>query len=323
MNPWLTFLKAQGVPDHPSKPLSLSDSPYLMPMLEHQMLAVKGPDAAKFLQGQCTCDIRELEQQKILLGAHCNRQGRMISSFMVTNLSDQSIGLRLRQDIGESTLNSLKRYIVFSKASIELSPMVGFAILNFGKGTLPFDITPSVGQFLLSSGTLVAHHNSGLIEIWTNTDQAQAWWSVLAPQCQLMPPSIIDQHLIEVGVAEVQAATQEQFLPQDFNYQAIQAVNFKKGCYTGQEIVARMQYRGQLKKHCYRLTTNNPNSKPPLGTALFIEQAPDKKVAEVVASTYGQILVVSTEEIASSGLSLIDPQSQTNFSWAKLPYAIP
>lgn len=327
MNEWHAFLTKQGAIWQGERLEAFanptqSKSRLLIPMVEHQLLQIKGADAAKFLQGQCTCDVRDLEQDKVLIGAHCNRQGRMLSSFTVTGLADQSIGLRLRRSIAQSTLTALARYIVFSKASIEVSRWVGLAIVNAQAEAFPLSIPP-MGHFAMIDEMAVLHHRSGLIEIWTDMDRAQRLWQSLASSHSPAPPSALDEHFIENGLVEVQAQTQEQYIPQHFNYQAIGAISFKKGCYTGQEIVARMQYRSQLKKHCYRLTSSDPEKSVELGTALCLPNDIDKKVAEVVASAAGQILAVTTEDIQATQGMLVEPSSQTNFSWSELPYAIP
>jgi tRNA-modifying protein YgfZ len=323
MNAWREFLSEQFPNEQGAvgRSDSQESAPKLIAMTEHQLLQAQGPDAAKFLQGQCTCDIRELEQQKVLLGAQCNRQGRMLASFAVANLGEQSIGLRLRGDIAAATLTELSRYIVFSKAKLAASSWVGIALLNAKAETLPIEL-PQPGQSISSVDSLVLHHADGLLEIWAPIDRAIALWTELTKHYQPAPPSQLDGYFVRQGIAEVQAATREKYLPQDFNYQAIQAVNFKKGCYTGQEIVARMQYRGQLKKHIYRLVAKTPLNLS-LGTMLFAGNAAEKPVAEVVASAPGEVLVITTEVVATSSSPLYEPVTQTNFEWAKLPYAIP
>lgn len=328
MNEWHVFLTAQGARWGDEQLLAFAHSKpessrKLIPMVEHQMLQAKGADAEKFLQGQSTCDIRELQQSRVLLGAHCNRQGRMLSSYTLTGLPEQAIGLRLRSNIADSTLAAMQRYIVFSKASLEASSLIGLAILGAQEEDLPYDTLPPPGQFAISDAGALMHHHSGLIEIWTDLAQAQTLWQSLTAQYEPAPPSILDQHLITHGIAEVQAQTQERYIPQHFNFQAIGAISFKKGCYTGQEIIARMQYRSQLKKHCYRLISDRSDVQVEIGTELFSPDNLDKKVGEVVASAAGEILAVTTEDVVSANRELIEPKSRINYSWSSLPYAIP
>lgn len=328
MNDWHAFLTRHGAQWSGDRLVAFADEPQfstraMIPMTEHQLLQVQGPDAVKFLQGQCTCDINELEQHRILLGAHCNRQGRMMSSFTLAELTEQAVGLRLRGDIASSTLATMSRYIVFSKATMAPAEHVGLALLGFEADDLPFAQVPPPGEFRPVDGGALLHHTSGLLELWVTPDRALDLWPLLVKQFQPAPPYRLDQHFIEAGIAEVQAATQEEYLPQQFNYQAIGAVNFKKGCYTGQEIVARMQYRGQLKKRCYRLISEDKVSLAALGGALMDTSAEERKVATIVAAAPGQVLAVANDDAASTDAPLLEPSTGTKFTWANLPYAIP
>lgn len=327
MNDWQTFLTQQGAVWSNGKLLSFAGEPEptsraMIPMVEHAFLLVQGPDAATFLQGQCTCDVKELEQHRVLLGAHCNRQGRMISSFIMATVAEQAIGLRVRADICVNTLAAMSRYIVFSKATMAQAEHVGIALLGADANNLPFADIPPPGQSAAIEGGTILQHASGMVELWLATDTARRLWPQLAEQFHPAAPQKLDQHFIEQGLAELQAATAEEYLPQHLNYQCIGAVSFKKGCYTGQEIVARMQYRGQLKKHCYHLTGDQAGVVP-LGSTLVAATAPDKGVATVVAASPGHLLVVAAEETRSANAPLMEPNSGTKFTWADLPYAIP
>lgn len=328
MNDWHAFLTQQGATWQGERLAAFPDpqrrTPHLLiPMVEHQWLQAKGPDASKFLQGQCTCDLNDMAQQKLLMGAHCNRQGRMLSSFTLSMLPEQAIGLRLRRDITQNTLTAMERYIVFSKATLTQANLIGLAIVGAPAHALPLTDIPETGHFAVTEAAVLLHHLSGLLEIWVEPAQAQGMWQLLAPLCQPTAPAALDQHFVQNGIAEVQAPTQEVYIPQHFNYQSINAISFKKGCYTGQEIVARMQYRSQLKKHCYRMTSSDSALQLALGTVLYDPRNLEKKAGEVVASAPGEILVVSTEDTAAATDGLIEPISQTKFAWAELPYAIP
>lgn len=327
MNEWHDFLIQQGAQWQGERLIAFAspqqdEAPRtLIPMVEHQWLQAKGVDATKFLQGQCTCDVTEVEQNKLVLGAHCNRQGRMLSSFTLTMLPEQAIGLRLRCNIAQATLAAMQRYIVFSKATLTEADLVGLAVIG-DLPNLPLPGIPSPGLFAMTDEALLLHHSSGLLEVWVEPAKAQAMWQRLAPHCQPAAPGVLDQHFIQNGIAEVQAPTQETYIPQHFNYQLINAINFKKGCYTGQEIVARLQYRSQLKKHCYRLTSADHSIELEVGTALYGADSPEKKTAEVVASAPGEVLAVCSEEVAAANAYLLGSDSQTKFTWAELPYAI-
>lgn len=328
MNQWHAFLTKQGAQWQEDHLISFAQQSRvkthtrLVPMLEHQMLEVTGVDAGKFLQGQVTCDIKRLASGEVILGAHCNRQGRMLSSFITTQLDDQKIGLRMHQSVAQETLVELKKYVVFSKAELMLGNQVGLALINAGECELPFPLPPA-GQSIIHENIHVLHHSNGLIELWLTTAQAIEIWPELDKISQIAEPIHLTQFLVSAGHAEVQQATSARYIPQHFNYQIIDGISFKKGCYTGQEIVARMQYRSQLKKHCYRMKCSDETFYAELGTELFNQAHPNKKVAEVIFSAPGQILVVCDEDAYTETESLNLADSAINFTWAELPYAIP
>lgn len=331
MQHWLDFLSQQGAP-WPARTLEHPDG-HLIPMTEFKLITVTGPDAASFLQGQCTCDMRRLEQQEVLLGAHCNPKGRMLSSFAVARTAPDSITLRVRADLADACLAYFKKYLVFAKASIAFDTRVALALLRKealpGSNTETLDELPPPGRFstLTQWEATVLHHNDGLVELWLAPEHAQALWPQLVPSYSPSSIETLELHWVRQGLAHVQAATQEAFIPQMFNYQVLGGISFKKGCYTGQEIVARMQYRGQLKKHAYRAVAQVP-AKIPVGAALASEQTPDKTAATVVASASTpegcEVLVVAAEDLLEQGhLLLKQGETQINLAWAPLPYAIP
>lgn len=319
MNEWLEFVST-----HP--PTNVNASLAMAAMPEHRLLHVTGRDGLTFLQGQLTCDLRRLDQQEVLLGAHCNAKGRMISSAVLARTDDATIGLRLRANIAEPALAALKKYIVFSKAAIAAADLAAIALL--GDAATAQQILgdlPERGRSAVRDGLTLLHHPSGLLEIWTAPVRAMALWQQLSPLTTLADIDDLNRHWVEHGIAEVQAATAEEFIPQMLNYHLVDGVSFKKGCYTGQEIVARMQYRGQLKKHTYRIIGAAPEG-PQVGEELTDASDPQKAVARVVASANGAAgwtgLVVTASEIYASETTLMANSSGAKFGWVALPYAI-
>lgn len=325
MNEWLEFVSAHP-PANPNAALAMTA------MAEHRLLQVTGRDAQKFLQGQLSCDLRRLEQQDVLFGAHCNPKGRMISSATIAQTGETSIGLRVRANIAEPALAALHKYIVFSKAAITPATRVTIALL--GDLTLLDDDRaaahslgdlPAPGKFMARDDLTLVHHASGLLEVWAEPVRAQELWQQLSPLTAAASPNALNRHWVEQGIAEVQAATAETFIPQMLNYHLIDGVSFKKGCYTGQEIVARMQYRGQLKKHTYRIS-GEVSEGPQVGEDLVCASNPEKVAATVVASAADAVgwtgLVVATGDIRDSEAELVSRDSGAKFRWDALPYAI-
>jgi len=327
MNEWLEFLSNQSL----SYTVGSSETA-VVPMPEHRLLEISGKDAATFLQGQLTCDIRRLDNQDALLGAHCNPKGRVISSFWIAKTQGDAIALRCHASIAEKALATLKKYIVFSKAQLVPSNKIALAILGWKPGQFPaLGNIPERGKFSIHNELTVIHHSAGELEVWVAPEQAVSLWQSLAAEAKPASQQLLSRHWVTNGIAEVQAVTSEEFIPQMLNYHLIDGISFKKGCYTGQEIVARMQYRGQLKKHTYQISGDGTVT-PAIGTSLALPSAPDKDVAIVVASTSNAVsekeepwlgLIVCTNEARETADWLIDKNSGAKFSWTPLPYAIP
>ncbi len=223
------------------------DSPQICALNDAGLLQVAGKDAVKFLQGYTTCNLDDLTATGLALtGASCNIQGRMITSFHILPRQDALL-LRMHRPLVATTIDFLSQYIVFSKASLT-----------------------DMSDALHCYGVLGCEHNpTNTYEldgasVTLNLGDRQELW-VPGRQATNAPESAWALADIEAGIAWVQAATSGKFLPQMFHYDQTGGIDFNKGCYLGQEVVARMQYRGELKRRLYRLTSQ---SSRPVGCAL-------------------------------------------------------
>jgi folate-binding protein YgfZ len=209
------------------------------PLTDFGFLKVSGKDAVSFLQGYTTCDLHALDEDTVQMGAVCNIQGRMLTSFLV--ISDgQDLILRMSRDLIAATIEFLSKYIVFSKA--ELSD-ISEQRYCFG---LPEASQQPAGNLTRQDASFIVHLGNRS-ELWL-------------PAAEALPDATASMESwrnaeFEAGVVWVSNATTEKFLPQMFNYHMLDAIDFEKGCYLGQEIVARMQYRGELKRKLHRLTS--------------------------------------------------------------------
>ena len=331
MTAWTDFLTQQGaqwqgdtlvsfIAPEPSQPRGY----LLVPLLDHAVVSIQGPDTLKFLQGQLTCDLSQLTEGQHLLGAHCNAKGRMISSFQLAELSGKhQVGMRLRANLAQTALDALNKYMVFSKADGAHSGRLGLALIpTTGQGQpvkLP-EATPDSGKFAVHTAYTHLHHSAGTHEFWAEPDQAQALWLSLAPLAQPAPPQAWDSYWLEQGQAEVSAATSEAFIPQMLNYDLLGGVNFKKGCYTGQEIIARLHYRGESKKRTY-LATHNQGDNLAIGTEITDGTKP---IGTICATARHKVLISANRQSyeAQSAIHPID-QPQLKLAWAEGAYAIP
>ena len=284
----------------------MADSAFFCTLSHEGVLAVRGSDASKFLQGQLTCNLNYLSDTQASLGARCTQKGRMQSSFRIL-LQGDGVLMAMASELLEPQLADLKKYAVFSKSKLtdESAAWVRFgidhgdaALTNLGL-ELPAD-TDSVAR---NDGLIAVRVSPDRAELWVTADQADAIKSRLSA---LLTEGALNEWLlgqIRAGIGQVMPSTRELFIPQMLNLQAIGGVSFKKGCYTGQEIVARMQYLGKLKRRLYRLKLDASDLPEP-GTQLF-SPTHGSSIGEVVLAAHtGQdieLLAVLQAEAAESG----------------------
>ncbi|WNO08028.1 folate-binding protein [Teredinibacter sp. KSP-S5-2] len=288
------------------------------PLIDYSLITVKGPDAEKFLQGQCTCDFTLLHSFSAILGAHCTAKGRMIASFVAAQMGENAIGLRVHNSVCPQLLASLKKYAVFSKVEILQSDQ--FALLGIIQAESAKDTILNIN---LKHSVHLNENN--IQEMWVAKDTLKEHWKDLQNTFSVVEQSRWQLENIRRGLGEVRIETLEFLLPQEINFQLVHGVSFKKGCYTGQEIVARMHYKGQLKKHMYRAeceTDSPPASGNPIyvddqetkcGTVIFSSKVNDKKC---------ELLVLASDTCRENDSVTLGDESRSIIQWLPLPYAI-
>jgi folate-binding protein YgfZ len=210
--------------------------------LEHfGFLKISGVDAVNFLQGYTTCDLAALNDDSAQLGAVCNIQGRMLASFIVIR-QGQDLVLRMHKSLVPKTIAFLTKYIVFSKA--ELAD-ISENLYCYGAPNAKSAASESPYPTMTDNGTITINLGNRE-ERWTAADKT------------IVTNGVIERWTdaeLDAGIAWVDENSCEAYLPQTLNYHQLGGISFTKGCYLGQEIVARMQYRGKLKKSLHRIET--------------------------------------------------------------------
>lgn len=210
------------------------------------VIRAQGEDAASFLHGQLTQDFVLLKPGQARLAAFCSAKGRMQASFLGVLLAPQDIALVVSRDLLAPTLKRLSMFVLRAKVKMSdateaftLRGLAGRAAISMS-GQVPAPWTDDVQG---------DQHRVGL---YPADGVARALW--LAPVGTPEPAGpALDSALwqwseVRSGVATVSAPVLEAFVPQMLNYESVGGVNFKKGCYPGQEVVARSQFRGTLKR---------------------------------------------------------------------------
>ncbi|MBV7547861.1 folate-binding protein YgfZ [Pseudomonas sp. PDM26] len=305
----------------------MADSAFFCTLSHEGVLAVRGADASKFLQGQLTCNLNYLSESRASLGARCTQKGRMQSSFRIL-LEGDGVVLAMATALLEPQLADLKKYAVFSKSKLtdESAAWVRFGVDHGDAAlvSLGLDLPAETDSVVRNDGLIAIRVSPQRAELWASAGQADA---VKGKLSVVLSEGDLNQWLlgqVRAGIGQVMPDTRELFIPQMLNLQAVGGVSFKKGCYTGQEIVARMQYLGKLKRRLYRLQLT-VSELPEPGTALF-SPTHGSSIGEVVlAARAGQnieLLAVLQAEAADSGDIHLGELEGPSLQLLDLPYEL-
>jgi hypothetical protein len=205
------------------------------------LLKVAGPDAKKLLQGQLTCNMEEMTPSHLQLAAHCNPQGRIISLFYIFYFQE-AYYLYMPLSMISLALNALKKYAVFFKA--QLSDASDQMISIGYKGNAAIENAENTRSFKVNDRYFVFGQCSAIAALWSKLAETAIYTTIESWQ-----------HLDFIAnIPSIYPETSEKFLPHELGLPHLQAISFNKGCYTGQEIIARMEYRGRAKNHLYYST---------------------------------------------------------------------
>lgn len=270
---------------------SSSDLPLTLISLEDwSLIAVVGEDDRKYLQGQLTADVFALAPQKHELSAHCDAKGKTWSALRLFHYGE-TLSYIQRASVCERQVAELKKYAVFSKVSIEQRndvQLLGIAgrgarealsalyptlpdaqssTISFGDAALLYLPTPSERFLIVAPQQEADRLYSALLGKTALNDSRQ--WLALD---------------IEAGLPAIDGPTSDEFLPQAVNLQALDAISFTKGCYAGQEMVARAKYRGANKRAMYWLE-GKALSQPAVGDELELQLGENwRRTGTVLAS---------------------------------------
>jgi len=234
----------------PSAPLQgVSPLPHL------GVIRAVGADAANFLHNQLTNDVLLMKPEQCRLAAFCNAKGRMQASFVVYKRSAEDVLLIGRQDLMAQTIKRLSMFVL--RAKVKLTD----ATQEFQLLGLAADAVAQALGSAASTNTLttpwqrLSADGADVLTLYPALGQPRALWiaphDVAVPAAPALSAALWQVGEVMSGIAWVEQATFEAFVPQMLNYESVDGVNFKKGCYPGQEVVARSQFRGTLKRRAF------------------------------------------------------------------------
>lgn len=213
------------------------------------VLQANGPDTASFLHGQLSQDIQHLDATQARLAAYCSAKGRMLASAIALRPDADTVWLLCDASVLPPLLKRLSMFVLRAKAQLT-DATADFALYGVaGEAIHSAAFGAQTAWFKTDIGSATVVH------LYPADGQPRALW--VAPASDAAPAGpALDANLwlwseVRSGVATLTTPVVEAFVPQMLNYESVGGVNFKKGCYPGQEVVARSQFRGTLKRRAY------------------------------------------------------------------------
>ena len=343
-NEWETRLRAAGAVmaageimhfGNPQRETRAADGGDVVADISHlTLLRVHGVEAEGFLQGQLSNDIRLVTDSRTQLSAYCNPKGRMLAIFRIFKRDDAYL-LQLPAALAETTLKRLSMFILRAKVTLTAADpalvSLGIAGPNAALrlqelwGSVPVQVDDC-----RSDATLTAMRLPGVtprFQLVGPVATIGPLWDRLKSAAMPVGPRVWRWLDIQAGVPSILPGTVEEFVPQMTNLDLVDGVNFKKGCYPGQEIVARMHYLGRLKQRMVgaRVASDTP---PLPGTPVFAPDFPGQSAGMVVDAQAGpsggyDLLVVAQLSSIAQGDIHLERQDGPALTLKDLPYPLP
>jgi folate-binding protein YgfZ len=330
MQSWITFLELQGARDidpltqaignfgaHNALDGAQPVTNFMTPLAAFGIIAATGDDAATFLHNQLTNDVEKLDAAHARLAGYCTPKGRLMATFLLWKSAD-AVLLQLPRQLQPAIQKRLQMFVMRSKVKLadRADDLVQIGLAGPAATTVLAAWFPALpdtpyAKVDAEAGTLIRLADTGDIGdpaaagvaryVWiTDPQTAQSAWPRLAEVLRPAGSAAWQLGEIRAAIPLVTAATQEQFVPQMINFEAVGGVNFQKGCYPGQEIVARSQYLGKLKRRMMPATVMASDVVP--GTEVFSSADPEQACGMIVnaaAMTSGAVACLVEIKLAA------------------------
>lgn len=284
------------------------------------ILKASGSDAASFLQGQLSSDIIHMPEHLVRLAAYCSAQGKMLASFFVCKTDANTYYLIGSADLLPATLKRLNMFVL--RAKVEITD-VSASLPAYG---LTYD--ESLGIPALPPENAMLEKNHLHIELTSVGNSKRRMIialdnSPLPQQLQLpeLPQTTWQWLNVQSGVALVNDALRDRFIPQMFNYESVGGIDFKKGCYPGQEVISRSQFRGTLKRKLFLLHSDQALQ---INDPISVANTPEEVCGEIVLAApapqggYAALAVLRTDSTTQTLANALG----AHLSVMPLPYPI-
>jgi tRNA-modifying protein YgfZ len=329
---WLTAEHYAGLSTQPKQA-------FIAPLPAFDTLIVSGADKIKYMQSQTTCDLDALADTAFLRGAHCDAKGRMWSQFHIcaathdelpANDTAPLIVIAFRDELTAST-EQWKKFGVFSKVSFT-SGQDQYAVFGLGgsDNSEVNSLVAALGFDLPDIGQLSRHNNAMLLRLAENhfimLQPVNTAQQLMNQDLPIAAPNLWLVEHIRSGFSYLEQSLIGQLVPQMLNLQAIDAISFTKGCYIGQETVARLKYRGGNKRAAFILKTDT-DELPAAGTDIELQLNDNwRRIGQVVnaANINNQLWLIAVlpNDITTADSLRLSSDNAPLLQIVPLPYSI-
>jgi hypothetical protein len=261
----------------------------LVDLSQLALLRAEGADAQNFLQGQLSNDIRLVSEAGAQLSAYCNAKGRMFGIFLIFRRTDDAYYLQLPAALAEPMLKRLRMFILRAKVKLEFADTglrrIGLSgpnaevLLKNALGNAPANAYDGITRDDVTAIRLPGPH--ARFELIAPQARLMPLWQALSAKAMPVGAGPWSWFDIMAGIPAILPGTVEEFVPQMANLDLVGGVSFTKGCYPGQEIVARMHYLGRLKQRMFRAHVESALPPRP-GTPVFAADLPGQSTGSVL-----------------------------------------
>jgi folate-binding protein YgfZ len=307
-----------------------------MPLPQFGVIDAKGDDAAAFLHSQLTSDTQHLDAATARLAGYCSPKGRLLASFLIW-CGGESIRMLVSKDVQPAVQKRLSMFVLRAKAKLSDASGDTLAIGLAGdvRGALSgvFDAIPDGVHVKVDgpAGSLVRVPDAAgrLRYVWVGPKaEVEARLPVLEAKLRRVSPAVWDWLDIRAGEPRITQRVVEQFVPQMINFDVLGGVNFRKGCYPGQEVVARSQYRGTIKRRMSLANVVGETESVVPGAELFHSDDPGQPCGMLVntaAAPDGGVDALVEIKLAAleNGSVHLGAADGPALTFLPLPYALP
>jgi len=265
---------------------------FVAPVSDQGLIALDGEESAHFLHAQLTNDVEHLGADEARLAGYCSPKGRLLASFLMWR-SGTTLLLQLPREIQAAVQKRLSMFVLRAKTKLsDASELPGHeVVIGLGGGLAEAVLQAWFEPLPARPYGKISHPLGTVIRLADAFGAARYQWLMSKEVARTVLPELAERltvgdaaawHLssIHAGVPQIGKATQEQFVPQMINFELLGGVNFKKGCYPGQEIVARSQYLGKLKRRTTLVTIQDPAAVA--GAEVFATADPEQPCGMIV-----------------------------------------